>query len=616
MKKFLLTSNKNVSSKFDEAICNRTFGSWQLWTDNPGKVVENNKYLGLVEGYLRDLKVASSDLKNEVDIFPKIENEWPLSGNITGSFAVTLLNKTSGHLLICNDVIGVYPLYYLIEGRNVYISNSLIYIGIATQTPLDEAGVAQRCLGPEFSNIGSRTILKNCKRLLPGELLKFNYQGEIIQRTFDNTLFQINFEKAIEENSYEIWNILKQEVECSLKGYDQALLALSGGLDSRLLLGSISPNIDLKCITYGAKENYETRIASRLAKIKGSTFQNFSDLNLYFPEKPLLSKYVKNSEAVTYLAWFEVLENLNEPCTRPILLGDMTEVLNGRNIKSFSSRAYKKSTFVKHHLKKENYPFTKATKKAFDLWKSEVISNHLRWYKDHKLAQLSVRADKDELRKFTEENLNEIFERIEAHNLPFVELYDELFSWITHSRIPMGKQILVCNSKFPSFSPTMSLNFLRQASKIHPDQRLGSRLMNKLFNEIPELRKLNIPTNQAPLVNQNTPDLIKFPIWGLRNKVDQILIKQMVRKKNPSGKYRLFKSLNWAEVYQNPDMIKNLESYFDNNYLGEGMKLEILNQAKGRKIMKYWPFANIDLITLSALNLEIEQLKEQKITTD
>ena len=90
----------------------------------------------------------------------------------------------------------------------------------------------------------------------------------------------------------------------------------------------------------------------------------------------------------------------------------------------------------------------------------------------------------------------------------------------------------------------------------------------------------------------------------------------MVKRKNPFGKYRLFKSLNWAEVYQNPEMEKHLDSYFENNFLGDGLKQEIINQARGRKMLRQWPFANIDLITISALNLEIEQLKKEKITAE
>jgi len=614
--RFLISNNKNINSKFSDNIPHRLFGDWNLFIDEEKRIEENLAYLGIIEGYLKDLKTNYRSSENKIDLLSKIENCWPLPENITGSFSSLLLNKMTGELSISNDVIGVYPIYYLIRGQEVYVSNNLIFIGVASQTALDEAGIAQRCLGPEFSNVGRRTILKDCKRLLPGEFLRLSIKGEILKNLFDNTLFQIDFDKSIHDNSSSIWKTLKKEVDCSIEEYDKISLALSGGLDSRLILGSISSDKNLKCITYGARDNYETGIAQRLAKLKEAEFQNFSDLSLYFPQKELLSEYVKNSEAVTFLAWIEVLENLNEPMNMPILLGDMTEVLNGRNIKRFSSRSYKKSTFLRHHIKKESYPFTRTTPKAFNAWKSEVLSNHLRWYKDYKLDQLGLKSKKADLLKCVENDLNEIFERIEAHELVYVELYDELFSWLTHSRIPMGKQILICNSKFPSFSPTMSLNFLRKASAIHPDQRLGSRLMNKLFKEILELKQLNIPTNQAPMVNQNSHDLIKFPIWGLRNKIDQFLIKRMVNNKNPFGKYRLFKSLNWAEVYQNPDMLENLENYFSNNYLGDGLKESILNQAKGRKTLQHWPFANIDLINISALNLEIEHLRKGKISTD
>ncbi|UJH92501.1 hypothetical protein LZ575_08445 [Antarcticibacterium sp. 1MA-6-2] len=59
-------------------------------------------------------------------------------------------------------------------------------MGAVTGCEFDEAGIVQRSLGPEYSTLGSRTILKGCKRLLPGEYLRYSFKGERLQQKFDN----------------------------------------------------------------------------------------------------------------------------------------------------------------------------------------------------------------------------------------------------------------------------------------------------------------------------------------------------------------------------------------------------------------------------------------------
>ena len=220
----------------------------------------------------------------------------------------------------------------------------------------------------------------------------------------------------------------------------------------------------------------------------------------------------------------------------------------------------------------------------------------MRWYTEERLSQFKFSISRAKLLKALQSDLNGIFQRIEAHQLPYVELYVELFSWYTHTRMPMGKQILICNSKFRSYCPSMSIQIVRLASSIHPNLRLNSRFMNKLFKESIELKELNkVPTNQAPLIPQNYPDFIKFPIWGLRSIIDQYLINRLVKSKDITKRYRLFKSINWAEVYQNSNMEKNLKAYFKNNHLGEVYFKNLLIQSIQRKNLIQWPFANTSL---------------------
>jgi hypothetical protein len=323
----------------------------------------------------------------------------------------------------------------------------------------------------------------------------------------------------------------------------------------------------------------------------------------------ILKKYVLKTEAVNICSWLEILENINLKGRNPILLGDMTEAISARNIKKFSSRNFRQDNFIKYYLLEKDYQFEKSDALKFKEWKKVKRHNYDRWYIEERVSKLNLRFNSAQLIAGLHSDLEGIFLRIESHRLPFTELYDELFSWYTHSRIPMSKQILICNSDFHSYCPPMSNLIIRNTSNIHPNLRLGNRFLNKLF-KIGELNKLNkIPTSQAPFIPQNFLDIIKFPIWGFRSKIDNFLIKRLIKHKDPSKRYRLFKSINWVLIYQNPDMEKNLKKYFEKNHLGEGYFNYLLDRAIQRKNLDQWPFANTELINGASLNMEIDLIK-------
>ncbi|MEP6260742.1 MAG: hypothetical protein ABJ092_04120 [Gillisia sp.] len=614
--KFLLTNikvNKKVIKSLPYDLNIQEIGSLKILTEDLKGFQNFTFHCSITNGYLRDFNKEISDLQGQQEsAINEILNTWPLPDNITGSFSSVIILKDTLEVVLCNDPIGIYPIYYLKSTKGFFVSNSLILMGAISNCKFDEAGIIQRCIGPEFSNFGSRTILENCKRLMPGEYLKFDKDGNKLITKYDNTLYQ-NISKSTQNARNEIskhfWKAFQRELKYCLNNFEIANIALSGGLDSRIILGAVPKNKKIKCITYGGPENYETKIASRLAKLKKADFQNYYQPDLYFPPVDILKKYTLKTEAVNLCSWLEVLEN-TEDSGEPILLGDMAEILNGRNITKFSSKKFRQSNFIKHQILKKDYLFENPSQESFEEWKKSISNSHLRWYTEERISQFKFTRSRENLLKDLQSDLNAIFERIDVHQLPYVELYDELFSWYTHARVPMAKQILICNSKFKGYCPSMSLQIVRLASSIHPNIRLSSRLMNKLFKEADGLKELNkIPTNQAPLIPQNYPDIIKFPTWGLRAKIDQYLIKRLVKSKDISKRYRLFKSINWAEIYQNPEMKKNLNDYFKNNHMGEKFFQNLLNQCVQRKELNQWPFANIDIMTAASLNMEIDLIK-------
>ena len=270
------------SLPFDLSV--QEVGSLNILTEDLKDIKNTSFHYSITDGYLRDFNKEVLDVQGqEESAINEISTTWPVPSNITGSFSSVIINKNTLDIILCNDPIGIYPLYYLKNIKGFFISNSIILIGAISQCNFDEPGIIQRCIGPEFSNFGSRTILENCKRLMPGEYLKFNKKGNKIIAKYDNTLYQ-NISKSSQDNKDNIprklWNALRQELDYCLNDSKIANIALSGGLDSRIMLGAIPKNKRIKCLTYGGRKNYETKIASRLAKLKNADFESFSQPEL------------------------------------------------------------------------------------------------------------------------------------------------------------------------------------------------------------------------------------------------------------------------------------------------------------------------------------------------
>lgn len=583
-------------------------GNFSIISERKPEASSKSNLSAFIDGYFRDFEKPVEDFFGQRDsFFDYVPNDWPIKNSLTGSFSASIINPNSNQIIICNDLIGVYPLYYLRQKELLMVSNSLIWLGALSDCEIDEVGVFQRSYGPEYSNIGSRTILENSKRLLPGEWIKFDCSGGIIEKRYDNSLFQNLSSSRIEKvDVQKYWRGIEKELEYCLKNYVNVNIALSGGIDSRVLLGGIPTDKNLKCHTFGDPANYENKIAHRLSKVLEVEIENYFNPNLNFPTYSTLRKYTLQTEAVYLCSWLEILELQDSSKEEVLLLGDMTESLQGRNISFRKGKGENRNSW-KFYLSGKEFPFEEITGLGRDKWRKGVKAGYLRWAKDVNVKKLDLKISENYLRKEMEKDLDELFQRIEEHNLPFLELYGEIFSWYTHARNPMGKQILITNSKFKGVCPSMSTYLMRLTSNLHPNIRMNGRFVKKLFNSIECLKKIgNLPTSQIPLIPFNASNIFRIPMWYIRSSVDDYLIKRLVKSKNPKMRYRLFKSNNWVSVYQNPDLEKNLNKYFENDHLGKQYVESIKNQAKNRRDLKQWPFANMNIINAAALNTELD----------
>lgn len=583
-----------------------------LLINDPSRIFEDRETFSVIDGYLRDEDIKDS-YESSLKASQSAYHFWPLPENITGSFSGFTIHHEQSEIAIFTDLTNVYPLYYFQKEENFAISNNLILLGRLFQIENDPAGIMQRAIGPNFENIGSRTILKNCKAILPGEKIVFqNPSGIITNKEYDDTLYQeIGSVSRSEKDINRYWNQYKKEVSLCTQISENVNIALSGGMDSRIALGAIQ-NKKIHAYTFGNPKNYESKVAGKLAKIKGARYSCFQDLELFFPQKRVLQNFVKETESVKLNSWLEILTNVTQASKEPLLLGELCEGLPARNIKIFNSEAFRKKSFFSHYIRKENFPLTPATDENFQQWKKIKQQKLLGWFDDNWFKKLRYSEYKQEIFEATKKDIEEIFTRIENHHLPYLELFDELFSWYTFTRKELSKQVLICNEHFYAFSPGMSTKLLRLTSYIHPNDRLYYRFANQLFKNTPELKKLGqVPTSQFPGIPLSTPDFLKIPWWGIRSKIDDLLTKKLMSSKSKTGRAKFFKGMNWADIYFQPEVSDNMQDYYSKNALTDEYAETFQNLVEKRKDMKAWPFANMDIMSGVQLNLQLNLISEK-----
>jgi hypothetical protein len=296
-----------------------------------------------------------------------------------------------------------------------------------------------------------------------------------------------------------------------------------------------------------------------------------------------------------------------------LFLGDACETLQGRYIEKYASRKTRINNFIDFYIFKKEPSFTSSSPDEFYKWKKEMTNKVLLQYKKEDLKSTKFSLSFEELLIGLKEDLNELYDRIEQHQLPYTELYDELFNWYTHVRMTTGQQTVICGSKFHSVCPPISTGILRATSAIHPKYRITMRFFHKLFSKIEKLKDISgVPTANTPLLNKNIfPLSIQMLFWGIRSSIDQKLIKRIMKKKNPNLRYRLFKSLNWVQIYRTEKVLEKYEEYFTPNNLGNIYKKHKSKLIK-RVDLKGWPLGNFDIMTVAITNLIVEQIKNNK----
>jgi asparagine synthase (glutamine-hydrolysing) len=200
---------------------------------------------------------------------------------LRGMFAVALWNEPQRRLVLARDPMGIKPLYYRIDGRELYFGSELKCIFAHPDLPrrIDLTGL--NCFLSLNYVPGPYTLVEGISKLMPGCLLDW-HKGSATIRSFVRTEEASAPPKSLGEACEELDGLVKQAVREQLVSDVPLGVWLSGGLDSSTVLNYASrlyPNrLKTFSVTFKGKSFDESRYVRQVSRHFGTDHTEF-DLN-------------------------------------------------------------------------------------------------------------------------------------------------------------------------------------------------------------------------------------------------------------------------------------------------------------------------------------------------
>ncbi|MFQ5854691.1 MAG: asparagine synthetase B family protein [Anaerolineae bacterium] len=330
-----------------EAHCASTvnIGCVHLGEEHPKLLYESAVAVVIVYGYLVPLqgKLEGDERDQQSnhrqpnyaryvhDLYLKVGEE--VIHSLSGTFLILIWDKRQSTLLICNDPLGLRPLYYTSLGQDLLFASEVkaLLQHTAISRRLDKTAIANFF---HFTYIlGERTFFEDIRLLAPGSILKYQ-DGKWHVKPYWKLSFPDRYPRRSDGWYKElIYNALKSAVERAIQPGLRYGVALSGGLDSRwiaVLLQQFYPHAE--AFTFGAQEAQDVQCAALVAKTIDMPLHLYPLSPTYIAEHAeKISYFTDGMYNVIHAHEFEMSKEMSKRVDVAIggLLGDN---LFGRNV--------------------------------------------------------------------------------------------------------------------------------------------------------------------------------------------------------------------------------------------------------------------------------------------
>lgn len=276
-----------------------TLLSVSLLPDYPFFKFENNEYLLVVEGdiynkqeerslFLELVSIARSLFRygREEKVLLK---HWMQGAD--GDYLILAVEKKTGRCLLFNDPLGRLPVY-LHQGKNFTVASRNISLpaGLIRPAP-DRMGLAAY-LATGYS-WGKKSLFEGVEYFPSGSLAIFDPDGGVeVEKIYPFNFDEVNETyPSVDEAADHLHELFLNSVRLRYSEKRKNILSLSGGLDSRAILGACHQlGLEIDCKTYIDYEKQvlkDVRVAEKLA----ASFN--ANLELIELDAPLGENYIQ-----------------------------------------------------------------------------------------------------------------------------------------------------------------------------------------------------------------------------------------------------------------------------------------------------------------------------------
>lgn len=216
-----------------------------------------------------------------------------------GMFAFAIWDERSQQLFCARDRIGVKPFYYCQQKERFMFASEVKSLLAMNHAPVHEDAVALQEYVVFQTVLGDKTLFSNIKKLLPGQYMFVNKNGNITElRNYWDLTFDIDFDHTEEFFVDRLRILLEDAVKIRLRSDVPLGAHLSGGLDSStvVVLATMLNNTGEKLKTFnGAFDDGPAFDESKYALIVAERAKTD-----FFQVKPVAQDFVENISQIIY----------------------------------------------------------------------------------------------------------------------------------------------------------------------------------------------------------------------------------------------------------------------------------------------------------------------------
>lgn len=318
----------------------------------PYEIIDTEQFIAIVEGKIYDL-IDYNDQTFRNHLLKTYKSEYIDESlnyfqGLDGEFIIYILDKKGKKHTVINDYLGRLPAY-VYHGTQFILSRDIFVLDkVTTGLMFDEQSVYQfiRLGFP----LGKQTLFQDIERFPPSAILSVN-EEQIKIDSFPLNLSELKDSYTDSKPEEALYEIFADAIRNRIKKEKKVVLSLSGGLDSRVIMGEIVKNnyhVDYATFNYeNAIIENDVRVVKQLAKLYDKTPQ-YIELKEWAPE--FFDELASVKGGMNYVGMSFIIEFLKQLGTTHNLMltgdgGDKTLPC------LFPDKSIKNNKLAKHILK-------------------------------------------------------------------------------------------------------------------------------------------------------------------------------------------------------------------------------------------------------------------------